>query len=250
MAKKKIYFASDAHLGAKTIKHPREHELKIVRWLESIKKDAFALYLMGDMLDFWFEYKKVVPRGFTRFFGKLAELSDAGVEVHWFIGNHDMWIFDYIPEEMGVFVHRKPEIITLSGKKFFLAHGDGLTDKSLSFRFIRSVFHNKICQWLFSGIHPRWTIGLAHAWSRYSRESSEHNGYMGEENEYLVTYSKNYLKTHPDIQYFVFGHRHIVLDLKIAADSRVIILGDWIEEFSYAIFDGENIVIDFFNMEE
>lgn len=248
---KKIYFISDAHLGAQTIENPRKQEKLLVRFLETVKQDASALFLMGDILDFWFEYKKVIPRGFTRFFGKIAELTDSGIEVHWFTGNHDMWIFDYLPNELGVIVHRKPEEIALMGKHFFLAHGDGLDNRSISFRIIQTLFHNRFCQWLFSGVHPRWAIGLGHAWSKHSRETGKHNGYMGEEKEYLVNFAKKYLKQeNPAIQYFIFGHRHIVLDLKIAPDSKVLILGDWISEFSYAVFDGNDVLIDFFESEK
>lgn len=250
MARNKIYFFSDAHLGAQTIDDPRKHELTLVRWLDSIKNDAHAIYMMGDILDFWFEYKKVIPRGFTRFFGKLAELTDAGIEVHWFIGNHDMWIFDYIPQELGVIVHKKPEEVDLNGKRFFLAHGDGLADESRLFRIIRSIFHNRFCQWLFSGVHPRWTIGLAHAWSKLSRKQGVNNEYLGEDNEFLVTFSKDYLKKHPNINFFIYGHRHIVLDLMIAKTSRVIILGDWISHFSYAVLEGENLFVEFFEENE
>lgn len=246
MVRKKIYFASDAHLGAYGIEDKRAHEMKIVRWLDSIKHDAAAIYLMGDMIDFWFEYKKVVPKGFVRFFGKLAELTDSGIEIHWFIGNHDIWIFDYIPEELGVKVHYKPEEITLLGKRFFLAHGDGLADKSVSFRILRRLFHSKFCQKLLSIIHPRWTIGLAHAWSSHSRESIEHKEFLGEDEEFLVCFSKKCIQEHPDIQYFVYGHRHIVLDLPIATDSRVIILGDWVSQFSYGVFDGDEFQLKFF----
>ena len=234
---KKIYFISDAHLGAG--KDSKERERKLVRWLDFIKHDALAVYMMGDMIDFWFEYKKVVPRGFNRFFGKLAELTDSGIEVHWFIGNHDTWMFDYIPNELGVIVHKKPEEIDLFEKKFFMAHGDGLPGDAGSFR---RIFHNRICQKLFACIHPRWAVGLAQIWSRHHSRFGE-SPYLGEENEYLVIFSKEYLKKHPSVNFFVFGHRHIVLDLTIANNARFIILGNWINRFSYGVFDGENFEI-------
>ena len=247
---KKVYFISDAHLGAPTIENPREQEKMLVRFLDSIKQDVSTLFLLGDILDFWYEYKKVVPRGFTRFFGKIAELTDSGIEVHWFVGNHDMWIFDYLPNELGIIVHHKPEEITLLGKRFFLAHGDRLDDRSAVFQILQTIFHNKFCQWLFSGIHPRWAIGLAQVWSKHNRATGKHNSYLGEENEYAVRFSKEYLKDkNPEIQYFIFGHRHIVLDLKIASDCKVLILGDWISEFSYATFDGNDVLISFFETE-
>lgn len=241
---KKIYFLSDLHLGARTLKNPRENERKVVRFLDSIKEEASAIYLMGDILDYWYEYKSVVPRGFTRFFGKIAELTDRGVQVHWFIGNHDIWIFDYLPDELGVKVHYAPEIIHLNGKIFYLAHGDGLGNISRSFRFIRFIFHNKICQRLYSAIHPRWTIAFAHRWSSHSRLNGDCQEYCGENNEYLVQYAKSYLeKSSTHIDFFVFGHRHIMLDLMIRPDSRVIILGDWINYFSYAVFDGTSFYL-------
>jgi UDP-2,3-diacylglucosamine hydrolase len=243
MTNKKIYFISDAHLGARNIVNPREQEQKLVRWLEYVRGDAAAVYLMGDMLDFWFEYKKVVPKGFVRFFGKLAELTDSGIEVHWFTGNHDIWIFDYLPQETGIIIHRKPEESILMGKCFFLAHGDGLADNSLAFRLIRKIFHNKICQRLFSAIHPRWSIGFAHTWSAHSRGVVKHHWYFGEDKEFLIHFSKNYLTKRPDIQYFIFGHRHILVDFIIDSNSRMIILGDWITYFSYAVFDGNELIL-------
>jgi len=237
---KKIYFISDAHLGAG--KDSKEREQKLVRWLDFIKHDALAVYMLGDMIDFWFEYKKVVPRGFNRFFGKLAELTDSGIEVHWFIGNHDIWIFDYIPNELGVIVHKQAKEIVLFGKKFFLAHGDGLVGDFLSYRMTRIVFHNRVCQKLFACIHPRWAVELAQVWSNHHSRFGE-SPYLGEENEYLITFSKDYLKTNPSVNFFVFGHRHIVLDLPIAKNARVIILGNWIKRFSYGVFDGENLTL-------
>lgn len=246
---KRIYFLSDLHLGARTLKNPLENERRVVRWLDSVKEDAEAIYLLGDILDYWYEYKTVVPRGYTRFFGKIAELSDRGVDIHWFIGNHDIWIFDYIPTELGVTVHLEPEEIVLNSKLFYLAHGDGLGDISRSFRLIRSIFHNRFCQWLYSSIHPRWTVGLAHRWSSCSRENSKDPvEFVGEQDEYLVAYAKGYLKK-KHIDYFIFGHRHIMLDLLLQKDSRVVILGDWINYFSYAVFDGENIWLDQFETE-
>ncbi|WP_294176296.1 UDP-2,3-diacylglucosamine diphosphatase [uncultured Coprobacter sp.] len=244
---KKIYFLSDLHLGARTLKNPLENERRVVRWFDSVKEDASAIYLMGDILDYWYEYKTVVPRGFTRFFGKVAELTDKGIDVHWFIGNHDIWIFDYLPGELGVKVHYAPEIVDLNGKTFYLAHGDGLGDTPLTFRFIRSVFHNRLCQMLYSAIHPRWTVAFAHKWSSHSRQNGNCKDYCGEDNEYLVRYAKEYLeKSSVHIDFFVFGHRHIMLDLMIRRDSRVIILGDWINYFSYAVLEGDQMRLEQF----
>lgn len=241
---KNIYFISDLHLGARTFKNPRENEKRVVRFLDSIKENARAIYLMGDILDYWYEYKTVVPRGFTRFFGKIAELTDRGIEIHWFIGNHDIWIFDYLPSELGVIVHKTPEIVIIEGKQFFLAHGDGLGETSRSFRLIRSIFHNRICQKLFSAIHPRWTVSFAHRWSSHSRlTASDDHEYNGENDEYLVNFAKQYLSKDSSINFFIFGHRHIMLDLMLSRTSRILILGDWIHHYSYAVFDGENMIL-------
>lgn len=244
--KTKTYFASDAHLGSDFYEDSIVVEKRFVCWLDSIKHDAKSLYLMGDIFDFWFEYKYVVPKGFTRFLGKIAEMTDEGIEVHFFIGNHDIWIFDYLPQETGVIVHKKPVTTNIDGKFFFLAHGDGLNDTSFSFRLIRKVFHSRVCQKMFSWIHPRWALAFAHAWSGYSRKKGLYAGgnYQGEENEFLVQFSKQYLKQNPEIDFFIFGHRHIMLDLMLNKKSRMLILGDWIQLFSYAVFDGEEIYLE------
>lgn len=268
MAKKKIYFLSDAHLGSAwhtkrcekqgmpatsplgmndvddTLGHNVER--KLCRWLDSVRADAEAIYLLGDIFDYWFEYKYVVPRGFTRFLGKIAEITDQGIEVHFFIGNHDIWVTDYLQTECGMIVHTKPLIADFQGKNFFLAHGDGLGDDSRSFQIVRKIFHNKFCRKLYAGIHPRWTMGFAHAWSNHSRESGGTPPYMGEDKEHLVLFAKQQLLKTPEINYFIFGHRHIMLDLMIAHSSRVVILGDWIQFFSYGVFDGENFFLEVF----
>lgn len=236
----RVYFASDIHLGSSFFEDTRIVEKRFVRWLDSIKDDARALYLLGDVFDYWFEYKHVVPRGFTRFLGKIAELSDSGVEVHFFTGNHDIWYFGYLTEELGVILHTEECITEIYGKKLFLAHGDGLGDESFTFRLIRSVFHNKVCQKMYSWIHPRWSTAFAHRWSSYSRKEGLEMGasdYLGEDREHLVLFAKQYLKEHPDIDYFVFGHRHIVLDLMLNKRSRVLILGDWLQFYSYAVLN-------------
>jgi UDP-2,3-diacylglucosamine hydrolase len=244
--KKKIYFISDAHLGSLMIENAREQERLLVSWLDEIKHDAAALYLLGDMFDFWYEYKLVVPRGYTRFLGKLSELSDMGIDIHFFIGNHDIWAFDYFEKEIGLTLHRKPLITTLYGKRFFLAHGDGLGDPSRSFKFIRWLFHNRVAQVLYSALHPRIGVGIGLLWSKHSRKKKdgqyEEINYLGEEKEHLVQFAKSYTKE--QIDYFIFGHRHIILDLMLQNKSRVLIIGDWMQLFSYAVFDGENISIE------
>lgn len=249
----KIYFASDFHLGSPVVGNSLDRERRIVRWLDRVvKPDAKALYLLGDIFDYWWEYKCVVPRGFTRFLGKLGELHDMGIEIHWFIGNHDIWIFDYIPQETGAIIHRHPEVIMLGDKKVYLAHGDGLGDKSIVFHLIRKCFHNRFLQILFAAIHPRWTVSFGLAWSRHSRTQRENANlpYLGEHKEHLVLYSKAYLKEHDDIQLFIYGHRHILLDLMLSRETRMMILGDWMENPSYAIWDGESIALEIYEESE
>ena len=243
---KKIYFFADAHLGSKSHADSLQTERKICRWLDTVKKDAAAIYLLGDIFDYWYEYKYVVPKGFTRVLGKLAEVTDAGVEVHFFIGNHDIWLTDYLSRECGMILHFEPLITVIYGKKFFLAHGDGLGDDSPSFHLLRKVFHSRFLRKCFSAIHPRWTIPLAQGWSNSSRENGGLQPYLGEDREYLIRFAKKKLSSLPDINYFVFGHRHILLDLPIAEQSRVIMLGDWITFFSYAVFDGESVELKTF----
>lgn len=267
---KKIYFLSDAHLGApyhkKNVDKPdyqslssesknnplfAEHEVerKLCRWFDMVKKDAKAIYLLGDIFDYWFEYKNVIPRGFTRVLGKISELTDSGIEIHFFIGNHDIWISDYLRNECGLITHTEPMVVDFDTKKFFLAHGDGLGDEDKKFKIIRRIFHSKTLRKPFAAIHPRWTVGFAHAWAKHSRETGEMLNYLGEEKEHLVQFSKKHLKIAPNINFFVFGHRHILLDLMITTTSRVIILGDWINYFSFGVWDGQNFSLEIFEDE-
>ncbi len=239
--KNNIYFLSDAHLGSQFHTDSRETERRLCRWLESVRQDARVIYLLGDIFDYWYEYRDVVPKGFTRLLGKLSELTDAGVEIHFFIGNHDIWLTDYLSVECGLILHFEPLMTDIDGKRFFLAHGDGLGDDSRSFHLLRKIFHSRFLRRCFSAVHPRLTIPLAHAWSNSSRLYGGVQEYLGEEREHLVQFSKETLKENPDINYFIFGHRHILLDLSIADESQVIILGDWITYFSYAVFDGEKV---------
>lgn len=242
---KKIYFASDTHFGARSMQNPIEYERRFVRWLGSIKDSAEALYLLGDMIDFWFEYKTVVPRGFTRFFGKLSELSDAGVEIHWFTGNHDLWMTDYLEKEIGMVIHRRALSTNIRGKRFLLAHGDEFGDpKDYKFRFIRWLFHSKLCRMALATVHPRWTVAFAHGWSKESRKKGpKYTGFLGEEKEYLVRYAKKSLREN-EIDLFVFGHRHLPLDLMLSHHSRIIILGDWIEHFTYGVLDNKGFTLE------
>jgi UDP-2,3-diacylglucosamine hydrolase len=244
---KPIYFLSDAHLGSRALKHGRTQERRLVRFLDSIKEKAGAVYLLGDMFDFWYEYKLVVPKGYTRFLGKVSELTDLGVEVHFFTGNHDIWAYDYLERECGCIIHRQPITVELADKLFFLAHGDGLGDPNRTFKFLRWLFHNRPAQVCFSALHPRWGIDLGLRWAEKSRlkhEAEEPPTYLGEDREHLVLFAKDYLREHPDVNYFIFGHRHIELDLFLSKEARVIILGDWISQFTYAVFDGQTIQLN------
>lgn len=243
---KNVYFLSDAHLGSLAIPHQRMQERRLVRFLDSIKEKAAAIYLLGDMFDYWYEYKYVVPKGFTRFLGKLSELSDMGVEIHYFTGNHDIWSYGYLEKECGVILHKKEETTEIYGKEFFLAHGDGLGDPDKSFKVLRYLFHSKVCQWLLSNLHPRWSMALGLNWAKHSyiKHKETNDQYMGEEKEHLVLFAKDYIEDHPDIDYFIFGHRHIELDIKIARHTRLMILGDWISQFTYAVFDGEHMFLE------
>lgn len=243
---KKVYFLSDVHLGSKSHLDSTETERKLCRWLDRAKLDAGAVYLLGDIFDYWYEYKYVVPKGFVRLLGKLAEVTDLGVEVHFFIGNHDMWLTDYLAKECGLILHFESFVTEMQGKKFFLAHGDGLGDDSKSFRFLRSIFHSKLLRACFSAVHPRWTIPLAHNWSNHSRINGGVQDYLGEEKEHLVRFAKQALNEMPDIDYFIFGHRHILLDLPITAQSRILILGDWVRYFSYAVWNGSDLRLERF----
>lgn len=244
---KYTYFISDLHLGANYIKSPIDHERHVVAWLDSIKDKAKSIYLMGDILDYWYEYRYVVPRGFTRFFGKIAELTDNGIEVFWFIGNHDIWIFDYLPKELGVTVIDGSLIKEIDGKRFYLAHGDGVGKRKKSFRFIRALFRNKFAQTLFSAIHPRWTVPFAHNWSSHSRKGHQSETDLIERGKAsLESFSKKY-NSKEHIDYFVYGHIHCVEDKEIAPGCKMIILGDWIKLFSYARFDGKDMEVSVFS---
>ncbi|MDD4199333.1 MAG: UDP-2,3-diacylglucosamine diphosphatase [Paludibacter sp.] len=245
-----IYFVSDAHLGSLLEKDPRSHELKLVRWLDMVKKDAEKIYLLGDIFDFWYEYKTVVPKGFVRLLGKLAEMTDAGIEIHFFIGNHDLWTFNYLEKEIGLKVQYEPVIVEHNGKRFFLAHGDELLTSDKKFNFIRQLFHSKFAQKLFGCVPPRIGQKLGYTWSKFNREKIAHedNSYQGEDKEELVVFAKNY-QSEPHIDYFVFGHRHIDLNLKLRNDAHVIILGDFVNIFSYGVFDGKNFTLEYFETE-
>ncbi|WP_207533716.1 UDP-2,3-diacylglucosamine diphosphatase [Desertivirga arenae] len=246
----KIYFASDFHLGVADYKLSRYREDKVVRWLETIKGDAAELYLVGDVFDFWFEYKRAVPRGFVRFLGKLAELSDAGVKITMFKGNHDMWMFGYLTQELGVQIVSNELVIERGGKKFYIHHGDGLGPGDAKYKFLKKVFRSQLCQWLFARLHPNLGIGIALSWSAHSRATGlKKESFMGEQQEWLITYSKEVLqKDHYD--YFIFGHRHLPIDISLPQKSRYVNLGEWLGYNSYGVFEDGEMYLRFFENPE
>jgi len=243
----KLYFASDIHLGAGGYAKTREREDRFVRWLDTIKADAAELFLMGDVFDFWFEYKTVVPRGYIRLLGKLAELSDAGVKLYFFKGNHDMWMFDYFEKELNATIISNELIIERNGKKFFLHHGDGLGPGDHFYKTMKKIFRSKFCQWLFARIHPNLGIGIANKWSQQSRiANGKDTEKMNLQQEWLVIYCREVLKTtHYD--YMVFGHRHIPLEVELEGNSRYINLGEWVNYYSYGVFDGKTFKLEYFS---
>lgn len=234
-----IYFASDFHLGAPDYDSSIKREKKIVAWLNSISSNATEIYLMGDLFDFWFEYKYVVPKGHLRLLGKLAELSDAGIKLHLFTGNHDMWMFGYLEKELGAKIYHESVIKEYNGKKFFLAHGDGLGPGEPNYKFLKKIFRNRFFQWCYARFHPNLAFSVANYFSRRSRKSNydEDATYLGDEKEWLFQYCKEVLsKEYYD--YLIFGHRHLPID-RIVEKGRYINLGDWMKYNSYGYFDGE-----------
>lgn len=234
----RIYFLSDFHLGAPNAATSMQREKKIVSFLDEISKDAAEIFILGDLFDFWFEYRKVVPKGFVRILGKLASIADSGVPVHFFTGNHDMWMKNYFQKEMNINVYHEPTAFELQNKKLLIGHGDGLGPGDHGYKFLKKIFRNPIAQFCFGIIPPVIGIGMANYFSRKSRAKTgkQDEIFEGEDNEWLVAYSKEILAAkHYD--YFVFGHRHLPLDISLAPNSTYINLGDWISHFSYAVMD-------------
>jgi UDP-2,3-diacylglucosamine hydrolase len=237
---KKIYFASDFHLGAPDDQASLERERAIVQWLDEAGRDAAHLFLVGDLFDFWFEYKKVIPKGHVRLLGKLATMADSGIGISVFTGNHDMWMDGYLERQLGCRVYYDPSTFLIGGKKFFIGHGDGLGPGDHRYKLLKKIFRSRLCQRLFAFLHPFLGISLADALSRRSRLMTQEESFLGEDREWLVSFSKEKLKeTHFD--YFVFGHRHLPLDIPLAGGSRYINLGDWLHHFSYGVFDGNGM---------
>ena len=246
---KKIYFASDVHLGLYPEQKSRDREKIFVRWMEEIRHDADELYLLGDIFDYWYEYRKVVPRGFTRTLGKLSELADSGIKIHFFTGNHDVWVFDYLPQEIGLELHNEPYILEVNGCRMFLAHGDGLGPGDLGYKFLRRMFRSKFLQWFYSRIHPNCSIRFAHWWSKKSRYSKGvAEAFQGEEKELLIVFAKKMLEKE-QLDYFIFGHRHVPMDFRLNDRSRLINLGEWIFSNTYAVFDGSRLELKYYGKE-
>lgn len=238
---KKIYFASDFHLGAPDAKSSLQRELKIIRWLDFIKSDAQTIILLGDIFDFWFEYKYVVPKGFVRLLGKLAELSDAGIELIFFTGNHDMWMFDYLPTQFNVKIFRGAVTLNCGQQKIFLHHGDGLGPYDKKYKFLKLFFNSKICQWMFAKLHPYIGFTIATKWSNSSRIANHENDekFLGE-SEWLWQYVKELHLSKPH-DFYVMGHRHYFMDLPVGDTSRYINLGEWVKNSNYAVFEESSL---------
>jgi UDP-2,3-diacylglucosamine hydrolase len=239
---KKTYFISDVHLGAPALTNNSEREKLFVNLLDEAGKDADEIYLLGDIFDFWYEYRKVVPRGFVRTLGKIAELTDRGINVHFFTGNHDVWVYDYLPKETGVIVHHEPIVKNIGNKTFYLGHGDGLDPSDKGYLFLKRLFTSKTAQFFFSRLHPNIALWFGHQWAKRSRISKGiQPEYIDDiENESSILFARNYIKSN-HIDYFIFGHRHVFLESEITASVKAVFLGEWFNFFSYAVFDGEKL---------
>jgi len=245
---KKLYFASDFHLGIPNHSASLARERRIVRWLDEIKHDAAVLYLVGDLFDTWFEYRNVVPRGYTRFMGKLAELSDAGLRIEVFTGNHDLWMLDYFRQEMNIPVHHQHIVEEFNGKKFFIAHGDGLGPGDRGYKLLKAVLRNRLSQWLYRRVHPDTGVGLAGWLSRLGPKHGPDTPvkkFLGPEKEMLVQYCLQTLN-HEHYDYFVFGHRHVAIEYPLPQNSLYVNLGDWLQFDSYAEFDGKELKLKYY----
>ena len=239
---KKVYFASDFHLGIPSKEESLARERKIIRWLTEAQQDASHIFLIGDIFDFWYEYRKVIPKGFIRFQGKLAELVDAGIQVIFFSGNHDIWMFDYFTEELGIPVYRKAQEVRINQLALQVGHGDGLGPGDYTYKVLQKLFESRFCQFLFSRIHPNFSLWLGHTWSfsRKKKQSKEQYVFKSKEKELLWHYCvQQEEKQHRD--YYIFGHRHIPLNVEVSAQSRYINLGEWLWSYTYASCDGKSV---------
>lgn len=246
-AGKKVYFASDNHLGAPTMEQSRPREKKFVAWLDEIKHDAAAIFLLGDLFDFWMEYKTVVPKGFTRTLGKLAEISDSGIPIYYFVGNHDLWMNGYFEEELNIPVFHEPQQYKFNDTSFFIGHGDGLGPGDKGYKRMKKVFTNPVSKWFYRWLHPDWGVRLAQYFSVKNKMISGDDDvkFLGEDKEWLVQYAKRKLETqHYD--HFIFGHRHLPLEIGLSENSRYTNLGDWISYYTYGVFDGTKLSLEKF----
>lgn len=250
-SQKRTYFASDFHLGVAARLTSAERERQIVRWLRRCADDAEAIYLVGDVFDFWFEYRTVVPKGCTRLLGTLADLTDGGLPIYFFTGNHDMWIFRYFEDELGIPTYRSPIRRTIGGKNFFIGHGDGLGPGDTGYKILKRVFANRACQWLFERAHPNFGVGIANFWSQRSRATQPADPvWLGDDREWLYLYSRRKAAQFPDVDYFLFGHRHLPVNKALpGTKARYINTGDWMHYNSYAVFDGHDVSVEFFEHE-
>ena len=241
----KVYFASDFHLGAPDAASSLQRERQIVRWLQEAGQDAAHIFLVGDLFDFWFEYKKVIPKGYSRILGKLAELRDRGLEISVFTGNHDMWMGEYFENELQIPVFTGPMEFSFNSKLFYVAHGDGLGPGDYGYKFMKRVFLSRFSRQMFSGLHPSWGISLANYFSRKSRKLVEKETFLGEDKEWLIIHSRKILLQN-HIDFFIYGHRHLPLDITLGENSRYINLGDWMDYRSYAVFDGDSLQLKYY----
>ena len=239
---KKVYFASDNHLGAPNAAQSLPREKKFTTWLDDVKQDAAAIFLLGDLFDFWFEYKTVVPKGFTRTLGKLAEISDSGIPIYYFVGNHDLWMHGYFEEELNIPVFHTPQQYEMNGISFFIGHGDGLGPQDKGYKRMKKLFTNPLAKWFFRWLHPDIGVRVAQYFSVKNKLISGDGDaqFLGEENEWLVQYAKRKLETR-HFDYFVFGHRHLPLEIDLNETSKYVNLGDWIQYYTYAVFDGNRL---------
>ncbi len=243
---KNVYFLSDAHLGIPDYQSSLEREKKLVDWLDAIKSNAAEIYLLGDIFDFWFEYKDVILKGYTRLLGKLVELADFGIDIYYFTGNHDMWNYEFFQKELNLKVYKKPVEKYIGDKYFMVGHGDGLGPDDKSYKIMKKIFQNKLSYRIFSFFHPRIGISLARFFSRQSRNSNVEDEFLGEDKERLILYCK-YKLTQKHYDFFVFGHRHLPMNFKVGEDSYYVNTGDWIKTFSYAVFDGKSLRLEYFS---
>jgi UDP-2,3-diacylglucosamine hydrolase len=246
---KKTYFISDLHLGANARLTSQEREKQIVAWLNTIEATAEAIYFVGDIFEFWFDYQRVIPKGFVRFFGKIADLRDKNIPVYFFTGNHDMWMFGYFEEELGIPIYRQPIEQNIGGKNFFIGHGDGLGPGDHGYKMLKKLFTNRLCQWLFGLLHPDWGMALAYFWSGKSRDAKylKRKDWLSADQEWLVSFCEATIKEQKNIDFFLFGHRHLPIDYTLSdKKTKYINIGDWLNFNSYGVFDGNTLEIAFF----